>query len=310
VTYSCNATCRYCQWGNPHTQGRIHRRLDEILMPPSTLASLGTQRIVISGGEPRLHPDLGKILSYYGGLVQDVVLITNGFGLDSKAVTELLESGATGFAVSLDSIDPYESFATRSTPPRLHKEIISNLKEISKMDRIFEFGINSVVSHVTANWLTVKGLLEFGNEIKADYIKFQPVFDDGYVSRFSPDLLLTKDDVPSLREIASSLGTESYPETNPKEFWLDVAELAEGRTLSPHRCDLGDMHSMSVRGSLSICFWLNSSLYGQSSESLSKDVMFQVQERFQKEKLKCKVGYQCFCNQGLLHKWNTTNKSK
>src|SRR6266516_2486593 len=82
VTYLCNATCKYCQWGSQLTPGRTHRTLEEILIPKETLRSLGTQRVVLSGGEPRLHPHLKRILSHYHLLVDQVVVITTVYGLD------------------------------------------------------------------------------------------------------------------------------------------------------------------------------------------------------------------------------------
>ncbi len=58
----------------------------EVLVPKETLAALETQRVVISGGEPLLHPEINEILGYYHDLVDDVVVITNGYGLDSEEV--------------------------------------------------------------------------------------------------------------------------------------------------------------------------------------------------------------------------------
>ena len=103
VTYMCNAACRYCRWGDHATQGRVARSLDEVLIPEETLKMLGTRRVVLSGGEPRLHPDLDYILGHYGGLVDQVVVISNGYGLDRRAAERLLEAGATGITISLDS---------------------------------------------------------------------------------------------------------------------------------------------------------------------------------------------------------------
>src|SRR2546426_530833 len=103
VTYLCNATCKYCQWGNLLTPGRAHRTVEEIVIPEDTLRSLGTQRIVLSGGEPRLNPHLNRALNHYHQLVDQVVVITNGYGLDTTEVGRLAHAGATGITVSLDS---------------------------------------------------------------------------------------------------------------------------------------------------------------------------------------------------------------
>jgi MoaA/NifB/PqqE/SkfB family radical SAM enzyme len=125
VTYLCNATCRYCRWGNSETPSRAHQELRNILLPKETLEALGTERIVLSGGEPRINPNLKIILEYYKSLVDDVILVTNGYGLDEASVSQLTKSGVTGITVSLDSVFPGETMLTRATPPALHAKIIS-----------------------------------------------------------------------------------------------------------------------------------------------------------------------------------------
>lgn len=303
ATYLCNASCRYCQWGSPKTPGRIHRRLEEILIPATTLSNLGIKRVVISGGEPRLHPELEQILSYYANLIDEVVIITNGYGLTPSIISRLLQAGATGVTVSLDSVDPMETYLTRATPPQTHKEILSNLRAISEMPKNFEFGINSVVSHITANWMTVSGVLEFGKQVGVESVKFQPIFDDGYASKYASHLLLTSEDVDSLLEVADKLDTIEHPLTNPAEFWVDIATLAGGNLLPPHKCSLGPLQSISVRGNLGICFWVDSSSYGSSSCVITTSDLQRVQTHFEDEKKKCKVGFHCFCMQEIDHKW-------
>ena len=127
VTYLCNATCRYCRWGDSLTPGRVAQNLENVFIPPDTLEMIGTRRVVLSGGEPRLHPRIADILEYYGSLVDEVVVITNGYGLDVEAARDLLDAGATGITVSLDSVRAIESFITRRTPPALHADILRNI---------------------------------------------------------------------------------------------------------------------------------------------------------------------------------------
>ena len=303
ITYFCNATCKYCQWGSDKTPGRINIESTKTLIDPEMLKNLETVRIVISGGEPRLHPDLEKIVQYYRKYVQEVVIITNGYGLTVKEVEKLLHIGITGFTVSLDSVNSTESFLTRSTPRQLHKKILENIEEISNMQRNFEFGINSTVSHVTANWKTVKNMLEFATNLNLDCVKFQPIFDDGYVTRNAPELLLSLHDNKSLLEIASKIDTIHHLPTNPSGFWSDIAHVAQGNAMPACNCSLDPSESISVNGNLSMCYWVNSSSYGASSDIISKDKMLKVQKNFKKEKKKCNVDFHCFCNQGIDHVW-------
>ena len=303
VTYRCNATCRYCQWGNKSNPRSSHRPLADILIPVQTLRALGTQRIVLSGGEPRIHPELEEVIRYYRNLVEDLIVITNGYGLDGTELRRLLDSGATGVTVSLDSTNPSEAFATRQTAESLHAQVISSLRLISKLPRPYEAGINAVVSHVTANTSTVRDLLEFGHDIGTDFVKFQPIFDDGYVSTNAPDLGLGQRDVQGLLGIADLVGRADHPSTNPPGFWRDLAVLARGDSLNPSSCRLGQYRSIATEGKINVCYWVDAASFGSPDVVLSPDQSRAVRTDFEVAKLRCKVGYHCFCTQDLRHEW-------
>jgi MoaA/NifB/PqqE/SkfB family radical SAM enzyme len=273
------------------------------LIPEQNLRALGTQRIVLSGGEPRLHPHIKQILSHYRQFVDQVIVITNGYGLDMTEVSSLLQSGATGITLSLDSVFSDMATATRETSRALHAKILVNLEKIAKADRLFELGINSVVSHPTANWPNVRALLEWGLNLKVDFVKFQPVFDDGYVSQNAPELKLSPFDGPALLEISDSVESISHPPTNPSEFWRDLAELASGERLPSRTCGLGPRHSILTGQKFNICYWLDSASFVGPSDLLTADSASAVRARFADEKLKCKVGFHCFCTQNIGHKW-------
>jgi MoaA/NifB/PqqE/SkfB family radical SAM enzyme len=261
------------------------------------------KRVVLSGGEPRLHPKLQQILSYYRKNVDSVIVVSNGYNLCRQEIAQLIKSGATGLAISLDSINPNESILLRETPFNLHRQIISNLKDIPKHFKDFELGINAVVSHVTANWKSVHDLLEFGYSIGVDYVKFQPIFDDGHVKLNAPHLMLTGADFRNLLRIGALLGTFQHPLTNPLGFWKNVADLAKGRALSPKSCSLGHKHYIALRNKLNICYWLDAVSFGKTTEALDAKNVASVKRKFENYKAKCKVDFHCFCTQELSHVW-------
>lgn len=306
ITYQCNARCSYCRWGDGKTAERAHRGMDDILIRSETLKNLGIKRVVLSGGEPRLHPEIDVILGHYADLVDDVIVITNGYGLGSQEVRELLHAGATGVTISLDSVDAQESFQTRLTPPRMHGKILDDIKKISTTVPGFEFGINATISHVTSNWTTVARLLEFGKATGLDFIKFQPIFDDGHASDNAPGLLLTEADAAGLLDISERLASmnEALPLTNPPGFWRDVAAMCSGRSLSGGACGLGKHQSISTDGGLRMCYWVEESSYGAISDGTSRGNMLRVQNRFDTLKRKCEVDFHCFCTQRIDHVWS------
>ena len=303
VTHQCNAKCKYCQWGTCINPFRKHLPLEEILLSAETVKALGTERIVISGGEPRLHPKLPQILSHYRRIVDSVIVISNGYGLDRPEIRRLVELGATGITFSLDSALPDESMLTRGTTAVIHRKIISSLLDICKHQRDFELGINSVVSHVTANWKTVSKMLEFGYMLGVDFVKFQPIFDDGYVRLNAPGLMLTPSDSPKLSKISILLETIKHPSTNPPGFWKNIAALVIGKQLSSACCGLGHRQSLVIENNINICYWLRNISFGNVGLSLEPKNVRKVKRSFESAKLRCKVDFQCFCTQSLSHVW-------
>ena len=74
LTYICNFTCHYCQWGDPTNEKRKNIQLDKLLVKSKSLKQMGVERIVFSGGEPLLHPNFREIVGYYGKAVNEVVM--------------------------------------------------------------------------------------------------------------------------------------------------------------------------------------------------------------------------------------------
>ena len=306
ATYACNAECGYCRWGDRGGGRRAVMDPAAVMIPESTLRLLGTRRLVISGGEPTLHPRLGEIIAHYAALVDEVVVITNGYALSREGgggVESLARRGATGVTFSVDSADPREMLFVRGTPPAVHAAVLGEIRRAASEARV-EIGINATVTSATARWRSVEGLLGFGLRAGVDFVKFQPVFDDGYASANAPHLLLSEGDVPYLLEVARRLcGQDALPPTNPPGFWRDVAVLAADGRLPASECALDASDAIAAGGILSMCARVGGSRYGAASSEIEAGAARAVQGRFASEKARCTVGPHCFCNQGMDHVW-------
>jgi MoaA/NifB/PqqE/SkfB family radical SAM enzyme len=100
-----NLACAYCNeyddYSAPVPTEEMYRRLDK-------LADLGTTAIIISGGEPLMHPEIEKIISRIRNHGMLACLITNGYLLTRDKIKALNRAGLEYMQISIDNIQPDE----------------------------------------------------------------------------------------------------------------------------------------------------------------------------------------------------------
>lgn len=303
VTYNCNAKCHYCQWGNSKTPGRVSQPDEYIYISTDTLKHLQTDRIVFSGGEPLLRQDLEKIIAHYKQTtVSSIVTITNGFLLTQQRLESLVNAGLTGIAFSVDSFETATAFETRAYNQTQIEKVKSNfifalsLKEKYKL----EIGINVVLSSANIKNKQIENLISFANNFPLDWIKFQPIFDDGYVGANAKHLLLSYIHSELIREIGKNILAISKAETNPVSFWNSLADILEGKKLIGKTCGLDTRQAIAQKGIMKICSWIDYPTY-----DLTKKSFAETQKEFTTIKPNCKTGTFCYCLQKLSHNWTT-----
>jgi len=112
VTQACNLRCSHCYLG---AAKRAARELStaEGLSLINELAALGTELLILTGGEPLLRRDLLTLARHASGSGLMVVVGTNGTLLDARAAHALKESGVRGVGISVDSLNPEKHDAFR-----------------------------------------------------------------------------------------------------------------------------------------------------------------------------------------------------
>lgn len=303
VTYICNAKCRYCQWGSNKTPNRSSQPDHYIYISKKTLDHLKTQRIVFSGGEPLLRKDLEKIISYYKkNNIGSIVTITNGFLLNEIRLRNLVASGLTGITFSIDSFEPNIAFETRAyTEYQLEKAKANFIRACSLKDELnLEIGINVVVSSANLKECQLEKFIDFTNSYPLDWIKFQPIFDDGYVGANAPNLLLSSCHSNLIRKIGKNILNKIRTDTNPISFWESLAQVLEGKKIKGSSCGLDTRQAIAQKGEVKICSWIDYPTYDITKKPITK-----TQHEFATAKTKCNTGTFCYCLQNLSHKWET-----
>jgi MoaA/NifB/PqqE/SkfB family radical SAM enzyme len=131
----CNLSCAYCNeydtYSQPVPLDEMSRRIDK-------LAELGTTAVIISGGEPLLHPDLEKIVARIRSHGMLAALISNCYLMTRERILKLNEAGLEYMQVSIDNVNPDE--VSKKSLKLLDKKLIW-LSELAE----FKVNVNSVI---------------------------------------------------------------------------------------------------------------------------------------------------------------------
>jgi radical SAM protein with 4Fe4S-binding SPASM domain len=105
LTYACNNACPHCynEAGRFTMPSLSYADWQQVL---DKLAEIGVPHIILTGGEPTLHPDLPAIIRYADQLGLVVGMNTNGRRLAQKQITQAIaDAGLNHVQVTLESWD-------------------------------------------------------------------------------------------------------------------------------------------------------------------------------------------------------------
>ncbi len=115
LTSACNLKCPHCYLDAG--QKRKHElTTEECFDLIGQMSALGTEMLVLTGGEPLLRKDIFSIAQYASRKGIMVVMGTNGVLIDEALVITLKESGVRGVGISLDSLDSKKHDSFRGMP--------------------------------------------------------------------------------------------------------------------------------------------------------------------------------------------------
>jgi radical SAM protein with 4Fe4S-binding SPASM domain len=89
---------------------------DECLALIDEMNALGTEMLILTGGEPLLRKDIYDLARHASDLGIWVVMGTNGVLITDEVVAKMIECGVQGVAISIDSLDPAKHDQFRGGP--------------------------------------------------------------------------------------------------------------------------------------------------------------------------------------------------
>jgi MoaA/NifB/PqqE/SkfB family radical SAM enzyme len=105
INNACNAGCDFCSFSLDALprEDWVFAPLPKAKEAIDILVRHGVRYLVITGGEPMLHPDCFDIIRHAKGQGMVVILVTNGSRLDGPNIQALKESGLSSIIISIDA---------------------------------------------------------------------------------------------------------------------------------------------------------------------------------------------------------------
>jgi MoaA/NifB/PqqE/SkfB family radical SAM enzyme len=140
ITWKCNLDCVYC---TEYDNSKGHVPTADLMSRIDKCKELGTLHTDLIGGEPMLHPDLARLMSYITKLGMTTGMTTNGFLLTEDRLKELIDAGMGRIQISLDALNP---------SPGLPKSLKTLRKKIEMVAKYpIWFRVNTVICDQTVD---------------------------------------------------------------------------------------------------------------------------------------------------------------
>ena len=166
--YACNNNCWFCS--EMLNRGKQDRTTSEIKSELANSKKEGTQRVVFTGGEPTIRPDIVELVAYANSLSFDeIFIITNGRMLFYKEFARSLsKAGLTHILFSLHApTAEIHDFLTRS--PGSFEQIVQGIKNMKDVGGVM---IENNCAITQKNYKQLPALAEMLIELGVDFYEF------------------------------------------------------------------------------------------------------------------------------------------
>jgi len=201
----CNLSCTYCneydEISDPVPVEEMYRRIDK-------LAALGTTLIVISGGEPLLHPQLDDVIARIRSHGMIAGLITNGYLLVPERIQRLNRAGLDHLQISVDNVQPDDV----------------SVKSLKVLDKKLQWLKEHAIFHVNINSVIGAGVKNQGDALTVAQRAVELGFSStvGIIHDGSGQLRPLAPDAQAVFQETRKLGKRSYSRLNG--FQVNIAE--------------------------------------------------------------------------------------
>jgi GTP 3',8-cyclase len=256
VTDRCNLRCEYCMPEDDYVwlprEDVLH--FEEISTLVDAFASLGVDKVRLTGGEPLLRRDIAslvRMLAVKPGLT-DLALTTNGVLLEEQ-IDDLKAAGLGRLTVSLDTLqrDRFKALTRFDRLDAVHAGIAAAHRVYGqlKIDTVVIGGVNDD---------ELVPLIEYGKTVNGE-VRFIEYMDVGGASRWSPDRVVSRRDM--LRTLRRHYGIIEPIDEPGSSAPADRFALGDGTTFgiisstTAPFCRLCDRSRLTADGMWYLCLY-------------------------------------------------------
>jgi len=228
LTSNCNESCKHCYL--PRERERLMNNSVVVQRVIAEYAQMGGLLLVLSGGEPMLHPDLTAFLKLAREHDLCIALLSNATLLTRSIIEVLAEVGMSQVQVSIYSLDPAEHDEITRVPGSLAKTLAS-------IDALIEANIPLQISCpvMNTNYRSYPSVLKW-----AKSLGLKALTDFIMIARtdFTMDNVSERLDEAKIREFLANLAQEDA--TSRSTFGQEANRHAKGlRSPEKRVCEVG-----------------------------------------------------------------------
>ena len=158
LTRKCNLRCPHC-YLEAGTAAENELTTAECLGLLEEMKSLGTEMVILTGGEPLLRRDIYELANAASSQGLWVVMGTNGVLVTEAVARKMVECGVKGVGISIDSLDPEKHNSFRGGPNAWQYSV--RALDICR-DNGLEVLVQTTVTEM--NYAEIPAMLDFARE--------------------------------------------------------------------------------------------------------------------------------------------------
>lgn len=170
ITSKCNINCKYCHNADFANKKDDMSFADIKKLMQSLKQEYPIQKVLLTGGEPLLNPNVVELVAYLSSLGIKVDMVTNGKLLTEKLIKEFEQAGLKRIRISIDGFEEHKKYRIGSDPDELWR-----LCDFIKKNTSINLVVHTVCS--SHNVETLESIYDKLVELQVDRWR---VFDIGY----------------------------------------------------------------------------------------------------------------------------------